>query len=99
METLKDIKDSLKDIPDEVLDNLYFGVGEGSEETVSLIYGDDNYYEIFEKYPQLGQLDNLIQNVKKAQDKMDEQGEDADNLNEALQQEGVTDTYFDKKIA
>ena len=37
METLKDIKQALKDIPDEVLERVFFGIGEGTEETVSLI--------------------------------------------------------------
>lgn len=71
MKTLKDIKEELKQIPDEILEKCGFGIGENCEDTISVIYYDDNYAEIFAKYPQLGVFDNLIQNIKKAQEKIE----------------------------
>lgn len=96
METLEDIKKALNKIPDNVLSKCQFGIGENTEETISLIYMDDNYLEIFEKYPELVQLNNLIENIKKAQEVMDNQDE-ADKFSEDLEDRGITDTFFDKK--
>jgi hypothetical protein len=95
METLKDIKEALGKIPDEILSKCQWGIGENSEETVGLIYMDDNYAEIFDKYDDLCKLNNLVENIKKAQQIMDDQDK-AEELSENLQQDGITDTYFDK---
>ena len=102
METLKDIKEALNKVPNNILERCMFGIGEGSEETVQLICMEDGgnkemtYVEVFEKYPDITKINNLIENVKKAQDIMDDQDK-AEELSENLQQEGITDTYFDKK--
>ena len=96
METLEDIKKALNKIPDNVLSKCQFGIGENTEETISLIYMDDNYLEIFEKYPELVQLNNLIEQIKNAQEVMDNQDE-ADKFSEDLEDRGITDTFFDKK--
>ena len=64
METLKEIKEALNKIPDEVLGKCQWGIGENSEEKVGLIYLDDDYAEIFEKYDDLVKIDNLVENVK-----------------------------------
>ncbi len=96
METLKDIKEALDKIPVEVLKKCQWGIGENSEDKVSLLYMDDNFGQIFEKYPQLGQSDNLVENIKKAQTIMNDQDK-AEQLSEDLQQDGVSDTFFDKK--
>ncbi len=96
METLKDIKEALAKIPDEILEKCQWGIGENNEDTVSLIYCDDDYEAIFDKYPQLNQLHKLVENIKKAQNIMDDQDK-AEQLSEDLQQDGVSDTFFDKK--
>ena len=102
METLKDIKEALDKIPDKILERCFWGIGENAEETVGLIcMEEDNskepsYVEVFEKYPDLNKIHNLIENVKKAQDIIYKQDK-AEELSEDLQQEGITDTYFDKK--
>ena len=88
-------------MPDKILDRCLFGIGENSDETVSLICmeTDDkdelSYQEVFNTYPEIIKLANLIGNIKKAQDIIDNQ-EKVDELLENLQQEGITDTYFDK---
>ena len=91
-----DIKEALNIIPNEILGKCQFGIGENSEETVQLIYMDENYAEIFDKYPALVKISNLIKNVQKAQEILETQ-ERAEELSEDLQQGGITDTYFDKK--
>ncbi len=96
MKTLKDIKEELNKIPDEILDKCQFGIGENNEDTVNLIYMDENYSEIFNKYPALAQVSDLVENVKKAQEIIDNPDK-AEELSENLQQDGITDTYFNKK--
>ena len=78
METLKDIKEVLNKVPDEVLERCFFGIGENTEETVGLICmatdGDKvGYPEVWDKYPDLSKIDGIVQNVKKAQEIMDTQ--------------------------
>ena len=98
METLKDIKEALSKIPDEVLDKCQFGLGEDTEDNIGLIVMDEKYMEIFDKYPDLTKISNLVENIKKAQEIIDEQGNKGEKLSEDLQQEeGITDTFFDKK--
>ncbi len=105
METLKDIKEVLSKIPDDDLERFKFGCGEGSEDKVSLMCmndGDDpdhpekDYHVIWDKYPELSKLSNLIENIKKAQGILDDQGNKSETLSEDLQQDGITDTYFNK---
>lgn len=91
METLKDIKNELDKIPDEILEKCQFGIGENNEDSVSLIFMGENYPEIFEKYEGLSTLNNLIENIKKAQDAIDNGNE---LILEDLQENGVTDTFF-----
>ncbi len=103
METLKDIKEVLSKIPDEDLERFMFGCGEDTDGGVSLIClsdGEDaenDYHVIWEKYPELNKLSKLIENIKKAQGILDKQDSKAEALQENLQQEGITDTFFDKK--
>jgi len=68
MESLLDIKNALKDIPDEVLDGMGFGLGEGCEEEIHLVAPetDDStlgFPEVYDKYPQLQEIDNLVRNI------------------------------------
>ncbi len=98
METLKDIKEALSKIPDEVLDMCQFGLGEGTDDNIELIVMDEEFGTIFEKYPDLTKISNLVENIKKAQEIIDEQGIKGERLSEDLQEEdGITDTFFDKK--
>ena len=103
MEKLKDIKEVLSKIPDKDLERFQFGCGEDTDGEVSLIClsdGEDaenDYHAIWEKYPELSKLNKLIENIKKAQEILDKQDNKAEKLQENLQQEGITDTYFDKK--
>ena len=104
METLKDIKDALKNISDDTLEGMFFGIGEGTEEislvameTGSVSKEQIGFPEVFDKYPQIVKLDKLIKNIRKAQEWIDKQDVVSEELLENLQQEGITDTYFDKK--
>jgi hypothetical protein len=96
--TLKDVKDCLKDIPEELLDNIHFGLGEGAEEQVSMLApeGSDKYdfpevWEIVDKeYPQLNDLNHFIKNIARVQSIIDEDGENA---------EKISDKYFEEEIS
>lgn len=102
METILDIKKALQNIPDELLNNLWFGCGEGSEELVSLVAGEGSgKYEfpqvwdlVDKKYPQLNELNKLIKNIVKAQEMIDGQKED---IIERISEEPITSDFFDKK--
>ena len=90
MENFLDIKKAFENVPDEVLEVLRFGTGEGSEEIIQMVadVNEDmdkkeelSYPQIFEtiseKYPKLNDFANLVMNVGKAQQKLDDQ-EDED---------------------
>lgn len=89
--TFQDIKDVLNNVPDELLEVLGFGTGEGSEETIGVVAWSDDYPAIFDKidkkYPELNEVFNLIDNIKEAQEKLDEQ-EDRD-WEENIAEEGI----------
>lgn len=105
METLKEVKEALNKIPDLELEGMHFGVGEGTEEEISVVAVETGalgknhvgFPEVFEKYPDINKLNKLIYNIIKAQRILDEQDEKAEKLTEELTQEGITDTFFDKK--
>ena len=103
METLKDIKEVLSKIPDEDLERFQFGCGEDTDGEVSLIClsdgkgAENDYHAIWDKYPELSKLNKLIENIKKAQEILDKQNSKAEILQDELCEEGITDTYFDKK--
>ncbi len=86
--TLKDIKDCLKDIPDELLDNLSFGTGEGCEDLVSIIAPEGSevydFPQVFDlinkKYPQINDFNKLINNIGRAQSKLDNSDGDDDYI-------------------
>lgn len=105
--TLKDVKDSLKDVPDEFLDKFYYGLGEGAEETIELVTeegdGDDEGFPeivdtLNEKYPQINELDKFIKNVGKAQRILDATDKESEKLEERLWENGeqLTSTFFDE---
>ncbi len=102
METLKDIKEVLSKVPDKELERFQFGCGEDDEETVSLVCmsdgddGDKDFHVCWEKYPELSKITHLIDNVKKAQKILDKQDDESEKLSEKLQEDGITDTFFDK---
>jgi len=104
METLLDIRNAIKDIPDDTLQGLWFGTGEGCEETISLVASETGtiskeqigFPEVFEKYPKLNEISKLIGNIVKAQKRLDEgdgEGEFADEMME----EGVSSKTFEKE--
>ena len=103
METVLDIKNALKDIPDKLLGSLSFSCGEGCEEQISMVAPEgseeDDYPQVFElidkKYPQLNDLNHLIQNIAKAQGVLDEQ--ENDDISERIAEEPITSEFFDKK--
>lgn len=106
METILDIKNALKDIPEELLDSLWFGSGEGYEGEIGMVASEGSelyefpqiFEEINKNYPELNKFNQLIRNVAKAQSILSggDENESAD-IDEKLQQEGVTDVFFDKK--
>ena len=98
--TLKDIKDILIVIPDSTLEGLRFGLGEGSEEDINLCAEETGsvdkaqigFPEVFDKYPKINDINKLIKNIIKAQNKLDEQ-EDNEELEEYLNEEGMDSEY------
>ena len=105
METILDIKKALKDIPDELLDSLWFGCGEGCEGKINMVASegskDYDFPQVFEiidkKYPQLNEFNKLIKNIAKAQGILNKENAEAEEMDEKLQQEGVTNNFFDEK--
>ena len=103
MQTLKDIKDVLVKIPDDTLEGLWFGLGEGAEEDINLVASETGsiskeqigFPEVFDKYPKLNEINKLVKNIIKAQGILDDQ-EKAEELSESLQEEGITDKFFEK---
>lgn len=69
IQTLKDLKVALKDVPDEILED--FGAGHLEENYVQLmIWGDrddpqEDWDNNLEKYGNLKDIDNWIQNISK----------------------------------
>lgn len=102
IENLKQVKDILCKIPDNLLEELGFGMGDGAEETISLIGMNEDFGEIFEEVekvcPEYNQVIKYIQNVGKAQSILDEQEESAEEITERLYENGeiITDDFFDK---
>lgn len=95
METLKDIKDALKDVPDELLENFCFGCGEGAEETIQLITTEEPFPEQFEKlekYPKVLEFGKLVGNIIKAQSKLDVQKDES--FADRVFEEPITSDYF-----
>lgn len=101
IKTLKDIKNALKDVPDEILDTLYFGVGENCEDRIGLMCDDDDYEEkweeIHEKYNGLVEFNKLIDNVITAQS-MNDGDVSSEELTEALYEEIESDGITNRKF-
>ena len=107
MQTLKDIKDILKDIPDDTLKGLYFGLGEGAEADISLVAQETGviskkqigFPEVFNAYPKLNEINNLLRNIIKAQNILDDEGKKSEEVSDRLFEDGITDNFFseDKK--
>jgi hypothetical protein len=86
--TLKDVKNALKDVPDEKLDDFGFNWHEEGEEVQLLSYNandpEGSYSEVEDKYPQLLDINKWIKNIIKAGIKSYEQEqEDLDTMREA----------------
>lgn len=99
---LIDVKKALKDIPDEVLKDIGWGVGEDSED-ISLCVWDNNddpfekWDKYNKKYPQLKKIDKWIENIKKTQSILDNQEtEETDQFYEM--DEPMSSEYKFKKI-
>lgn len=105
MKTLKEIKDALLSVPDDVLDACGFGCGEGAEgeirlvceETVQIDGEDLSFSEVFEKYPVLTEFDNLIDNVKKADEKVKRDDEEGESISDKYWEDRVSSDDFGKK--
>ena len=106
METLYEIKEMLNEIPDESLGAMFFGLGEGCEDTISIVAmetGSESpdhlgYPEIFNKYSGLSEFSNLVHNVGKAQLIVEEADEESDKIiNRLSEGSGVTHNFFENK--
>lgn len=105
MRTLLDIKNALKDVPDSILDNLWFGLGECAEEEVTMLApvgdGENEFPQFFEnvdkKFPGLSEFSKLVKNISKAQVILSDDSPESSELSERLFDDAVTDTFFDKK--
>ncbi len=101
---LKDIKDALNEVPDELLDGLHFGTGEGCEADISMIAsegtGEYDFPQVFDlvdkKYPKLNEVNKLIQNVAKVQVILDDDGKKAEKIQETLDNEGISSDFFER---
>ena len=104
IENLKQVKDVLCKIPDELLETLVFGMGEGAEEDISILStgtnGDDNYFEVFEKVkklcPEYKDVVVYIKNIGLAQSILDAQDDNSQELSERCYENGesVTSEFF-----
>ena len=105
MENFLDIKKAFENVPDEVLEVLRFGTGEGSEEIIQMVadVNEDmdkkeelSYPQIFEtiseKYPKLNDFANLVKNVAIGQQKLDDQEDE--EIADKIMEEGVTSETF-----
>ena len=73
IETMKDLRDALKDIPDKDLEMFGAGVhDEGDGDVVELLCWDEQPIatEMFEKYPQMSEVSNWIKAISKEQVKL-----------------------------
>lgn len=89
IETLKDLKIALKDIPDDVLSDFGAGVNsfEASDFVTLLCWGEEieameNYVKQSKKYPQLNEISKWITNIAKEQEKKDDEGNWLEKVNE-----------------
>lgn len=99
MRTLKDLKLALQDIPDELLDFFAVGVGEGTEETISIVAFSDMYNqkftELFE-YKDSEDLVNFFSKIIAAQSILDNCDASSDRLFELIEARGISsDMNFD----
>jgi len=75
IQTLKDLKIALKDVPNEVLEN--FGAGFSEEPYIELlVWGDDEQFgtlweEGKKNCPAMDDINNWIQNISKVSQKME----------------------------
>ncbi len=100
--TLKDIKEALQDVPDELLDNIHFGLGEGAEEQVSMLapegskeYEFPQVWDLVEKkYPKLNDLNHFIQNVARVQSNVDSGDEMFEKMYDEFSEREITSEDF-----
>src|SRR3990167_1087593 len=99
VKTFKDIKDIIKEVPDDILDKLYIGLGEGREEDIGIVSPeeDEGFPLIFDKidgkYPDLNEVFKLIENIQKAQKFIDM--DPGDDLFDIIWEGGLSsDTKF-----
>ena len=82
---LQDLKNALKDIPDEVLNNFGFGLGEDSEE-IGLCIWDEDFFEKWDeytkKYPQILDIAKWIKNIYLANKILESDEEDGEQFME-----------------
>lgn len=101
IQSLKDIKDALKDIPDETLERLQFGTDEFNEGNIDLCYYDDDMaseeaIEVSKMFPQLSDLNKLVKQIHFAQCVLDTQEEEADDI---CREEGVSsEDYYENVL-
>ena len=102
IENLKQVKDILCKIPDNLLEQLGFGMGEGAEEDISLIGMDEDFAEIFDAVekvcPEYHQIVKYVMNIGKAQSILEEQEDYAEKITTRLLEDGevMTDEFFDE---
>lgn len=79
--TLKELKDRLSKVPDDVLEQFGFGLCEDNDDRVHLLCWGDKAEEGWglygDKYPQLTKLDNLIGNIISINEKLEKQDDNS----------------------
>lgn len=82
IQTLKDLKNALKDVPDEFLEDFGWGANLESDGEIELLVWcdesdfEEQWEELRKKYPQIQDIVKLIDNIVKASIIVHEQNQD-----------------------
>ncbi len=103
IKNLKDLKEALKDVPDSLLEEFWFGCGEQVEDSINIVANGETYVVLFDRlekdYPKAYEIVKLIDNITTAQritdtDRSDGKDYDGESLNETLNtDEGITSDF------
>ena len=75
IQTLRQLKEAMANIPDKILDTFGFGAWGDSESVELMCWSEEPegmYAEYVKKYPQIEEINKWIQNILKVHDKIDD---------------------------
>jgi hypothetical protein len=85
IQTLKDLKEALNEIPNKVLNDFGFGVDSETEKVRLLCYAEDAEEEFIKnvnEYPSLQDINNFVNKIFKVQNEIDNDAEKLDEYSE-----------------